>query len=137
MIERIVDVPRVRDGGPDDPDWHPLQHYFGLTAFGANVFVARAAGQELVAAHDERSSGQEELYLVTSGSARFWLDGRERDVPAGHVVALPSPATRRRAVALEPGTTLVAIGAQARPDGFPSTWDRGHFEGLPRARPPA
>jgi hypothetical protein len=132
VIARIVDVPLVTDGDAGDPDWHPLTHYFGLTAFGLNAFVGREAGQELIGAHDEAGSGQEEAYLVTAGVARFRLDGVEHDVPAGSVVAVPNPAVRREATALEPGTTVVAIGAAAR-DAFPTTWHASHFEDVARA----
>ncbi len=134
-VRRIVDVPRVTDGAADDPDWHPLQHHFGLTAFGLNAFVAREEGQELVGEHDETDSGQEEVYVVTVGTARFWVNGWEHDVPAGSVVALPDPAVTRRAIALEPGTTVLAIGAPAR-ESFPSTWRESHFENVARADDP-
>jgi hypothetical protein len=135
VIRRIVDVPKVTDGAPDDPDWHPLQHHFRLSAFGLNAFVAREEGQELVGEHDEAESGQEEVYVVTEGRARFWIDGWEQDVPAGFVVALPDPAVRRRAVALEAGTTVLAIGGPAR-ESFPSTWNASHFENVARADDP-
>jgi hypothetical protein len=131
VIRRIVDVPKVTDGEADDPDWHPLTHHFGLTAFGLNAFVARAEGQELVGEHDETGSGQEEVYVVTAGRARFWLDGWVHDVDAGCVVVL-RPEVRRSAVALEEGTTLLAIGGPAR-EHFESTWNDSHFEGVPRA----
>ena len=131
MIKRIVDVPKVADGEADDPDWHPLTHHFGLTAFGLNAFVAREEGQELVGEHDETGSGQEEVYVVTQGRARFWLDGWVHDADAGCVV-VARPEVRRSAVALEAGTTLLAIGGPAR-DDFVSTWNDSHFEGVPRA----
>jgi len=132
VIRRISDVPRVTDGGADDPDWHPLTHHFGLTAFGLNAFVAREVGQELVGDHDETGSGQEEVYVVLEGSARFWLDGEATDVPAGSVVVLRDPATERRAVSLEAGTALLAVGGPARPS-FPSTWAASHFDDVARA----
>jgi hypothetical protein len=131
VISRIVDVPQVTDGDADDPDWHPITHVFGLTAFGLNAFVAREAGQELVGEHDESGSGQEEVYVVTEGSARFRLGEVEQVVPAGSVVVLRDPSVRRSATALTPGTTVLAIGAQAR-DSFDSTWNSSHFEGIGR-----
>jgi hypothetical protein len=88
LIHGRVDVPRVTDGDAHDPDWHPLQHHFGLTAFGLNVFVAREARQQLVDEQDERRSGQEEVYVVTAGRARFWLDDAARDVDAGTAVSV-------------------------------------------------
>jgi len=132
VIRRIADVPKVTDGDADDPDWHPLTHYFGLTAFGLNAFVARDAGQALIGEHDETGSGQEEVYVVLAGRARFWLDGDQSDVAAGSIVVLRDPATRRRAIALEVGTSVLAVGGPPR-ESFPSTWDASHFEDVARA----
>jgi hypothetical protein len=127
----LEEIPPVADGEPNDPDWYPLQHFFGLTAFGANVFVAHDEGQTLVDEHDERASGQEELYLVLEGEAEFELDGESVRIGRGSVVAVPEPAVRRRAVACVKGTTLLAVGAA--PGCFTTTWDTSHFADLPRA----
>jgi len=129
-VRRLAEIPTVADA---DVDWHPLQHHFGLTAFGANVFVARAAGDELVGAHDEKGSDQQELYVVLRGSVRFTLDGEQHDVEAVSVVAVADPAVRREAVALEPGATVLAVGAEGR-EAFASTWRAAWFEGVPKAR---
>ena len=98
MIKKLTDVPRVTDGDADDPDWHPVTHHFGLTAFGLNAFVAREAGQELIGEHDETGSGQEEVYVVLDGVARFWLDGcRDRCARGlGRRPPRPGDATARR-----------------------------------------
>ena len=131
MIARLEEIPQVTDGAPDDPDWHAIAHHFRLTAFGLNAFVAREAGQELVGKHDETASGQEEVYVVTAGRALVTLDGAASEVSAGTVIALTDPATTRLVVALEPGTTLVAIGAPRR-ERFDSTWNASHFDDVPQ-----
>jgi hypothetical protein len=131
VIARIDELPKIEDE-PGDPDWYPIQHYFGLTAFGINAYVACEAGQGLIGDHDETASGQEEVYVVTAGRARFVLDGVEHQVGAGTVVALPDPATKRSAVALEPGTTVLAVGGPRR-DRFESSWQAHHFEGVARS----
>ena len=131
MIARIADVPRVTDLDARDPDWHPIQHYFRLTAFGINAYVAREAGQELVGDHDEAGSNQEEVYVVTAGRARFTIDGADHDVDAGSVVALADPTTKRAAIALERGTTILAVGGAKRPS-FESSWQPSHFEDVPQ-----
>jgi hypothetical protein len=126
----LDDLPLAADSEPDAP-WHPLQHVFGLTAFGANVFTAGEPGQVLVEQHDERASRQEELYLVLRGSAEFTLDHESVSGAAIFVVAVRDPEVARSAVALEAGTTLLALGG--RPDeSFASTWLPSHFEGVPR-----
>jgi hypothetical protein len=128
----LREVPLVEKEAPGDPDWFPLQHHFGLTAFGVNVYVATAAGDTLLERHDETGSGQEELYLVTAGSARFVLDGEEVSAAeAPFVVAVPDAAVVREARALETGTTIVALGGEPR-ERFESSWQSHHFDSIPR-----
>jgi hypothetical protein len=129
-VRRLADVPRVPSEA-GDPDWYPLQHFFGMTAFGVNVYVAQAAGGELLGDHDEAGSNQEELYLVTSGEAAFVIDGERFEVPAVSVVAVPEPSVRRVATASAPGTTIVAIGGEQQPE-FRTSWQRHHFENVPK-----
>ena len=126
----LEELPRAAQTDPGAA-WYPLQHVFGLTAFGANAFVAESAGDALVEAHDERKSGQEELYLVVRGRARFTLDGDTTEAPAVTVVAVREPAVTRSAVALEPATVLLAFGGVPSGD-FSSTWTSQHFEAVPR-----
>ena len=110
----------------------PIQHHFGLSAFGVNVYVASAAGDELLERHDETESGQEELYLVVAGVAQFEVDGEEVRAEAPFVVAVTDPAVMREARALEAGTTVVALGGEPR-ERFESSWQSHHFEGVPQA----
>ena len=102
-----------------------------MTAFGANVYVASEAGGDLLAAHDEKPSGQEELYLVVAGEAAFTLDGESFDAPAVTVVAVPDPAVVRSATAKTAGTAVVALGGEARNE-FRSSWQPKWFEGAPQ-----
>jgi len=131
-VKRLDEIPLVPEDEPDDPLWYPLQHHFGFTAFGVNVYTAPEAEGPLIGDHDEAESEQEELYLVTAGSARFTIDGQETVVPAGSVVAITDPAVRRTAVADEPGTTLVVVGGRRAPQ-FESSWQREHFTTVPTA----
>jgi uncharacterized cupin superfamily protein len=94
VARKIVEIPKVTDGEVDDPDWHPLQHFFGLTTFGANVFVATRGDETLVAEHDERSSGQQELYVVLEGEADFELAGEQLRATRGTVIAVTDPTSR-------------------------------------------
>ncbi len=114
-VSSITDLPVVPDGEPGDPVWYPLQHALGIDTFGANVFVARHADQLLVEAHDERGSGQQELYLVLDGSAAFELDGEEVRLEQGDALAVTDPGVRRSATALTAGTTLLVVGAAEGP----------------------
>jgi tetratricopeptide (TPR) repeat protein len=87
----------------------PVRHHFGITSFGVNGWTAHEAGARLINEHDESDDGQEELYLVQAGRARFELDGESQDAPTGTFVYV-RPGVKRTAYAEEAGTTLVAIG---------------------------
>ena len=126
-VHRLDEIPTVPDA---DVDWHPLQHYFGLDTFGANLVVARDVGDELIAAHDEAESAQQELYLVLRGAVRFTFDDETCDAPAISVAAVPDASMRRSAVALEPGATMLALGAP--PGEYASTWRPSWFESVPK-----
>jgi quercetin dioxygenase-like cupin family protein len=129
-VSAITDLPPVSDGEPGDPVWYPLQHALGVEAFGANVFVAQHAEQILVEEHDERASGQQELYLLLEGSALFELDGEEVRLGRGDALAVTDPTVRRRARALAKGATLLVVGSANGP--FASTWKPDHFADIPR-----
>ncbi len=81
----------------------------------------------MISEHDELGSGaggHEELYIVVSGHARFTVDGKEIDAPAGTLVFVRDPALKRKAVAEEKGTTALVVGG---PRGEPfsvSSWER-------------
>jgi hypothetical protein len=128
-VSAIAAVPTVSDGDRDDPAWYPLQHALGIDTFGVNLFVAKHAEQTLVEEHDERGSGQQELYLILRGEAVFELDGERVSVPADRVVAVTDPTVRRSAKALSSGTELLVIGASNA--AFASTWHPSHFTEIP------
>jgi quercetin dioxygenase-like cupin family protein len=130
-VKRLDELPLVPTDDQNDFDWYPIQHHLGFGAFGVNGFGGDA-GTTLVAEHDERESGQEELYVVVEGTVRFTLDREERQLSAVSFVAVPDPAVTRAAVAAEDGTLLLAIGAPAG-SGFHTTWRPEHFERVPRA----
>jgi hypothetical protein len=129
-VGEITAIPTVSDGGPEEPTWYPLQHALGIDTFGANLFVATHADQPLVDDHDERESGQQELYLVLEGEVAFRLDGEETRLGRGSVVAITDASVRRSASALREGTALLIVGAG--PATFRSTWNAGHFSDIPR-----
>ncbi|HEY1597576.1 MAG TPA: hypothetical protein VGF74_19415 [Thermoleophilaceae bacterium] len=118
---------------PDDlVAWIPLRHRLGVEAFGVNAWIARQAGEEFIAEHDElnedAADNHEELYLVTEGNATFTVDGNEIAAPAGTVVFVKDARIVRKAVANEPGTTVLAIGATAGQAFTPSPWEQRHIE---------
>jgi hypothetical protein len=61
----------------------------------------------LINDHDEKGSGQEELYIVLDGSATFEIDGETVEAPAGTLLSV-APEARRQASGT--GTILVVGG---------------------------
>jgi len=90
--------------------WRPIRRRFDIRSFGVNAYTADGAGQRVVEEHREED-GHEEMYVVLAGRATFTLDGDEHDAPAGTLVHC-LPGTLRGAVAAEPGTTVMGIGAK-------------------------
>jgi hypothetical protein len=89
----------------------PVRFHFGITSFGVNTWTGREAGDRIINEHDEaeEDDGQEELYLVQRGRARFELDGEQVDAPADTFVFV-RPGVKRTAFAEEPETTIIALG---------------------------
>lgn len=92
--------------------WKPVRRELGVTAFGINAYTAASAGDEVVEDHDETPLGHEEIYAVVKGHARFTVDGKEVDAPAGTLVFLDDPKQQRSARAVEAGTTVLAVGGK-------------------------
>lgn len=107
--------------------WAPVRSQFDIEAFGINAYRAEKADEDVISEHDEageRGAQHQELYLVADGHATFILDGAEIDAPQGTFVFVRDPAVRRKAVAREPGTLVVAIGGKAGEVFKPSQWER-------------
>jgi Tetratricopeptide repeat len=104
--------------------WTLLRHHFGIQSYGVNAWTATEAGADVISEHDEQQNGHEELYVVLSGAATFTLDGETVDGPAGTIVFVRDPAVTRRAVADEPGTRILVVGAERGEVFAPSAWER-------------
>ena len=107
---RLEDVDPQRDYAPG-VDWLPLRHLLGVRAFGVNAWRGDAGG-EVIERHDESDYGHQELYVVLSGRARFTVGGEEISASPGTVVFVEDPTLERVAVAEEPGTVVLAVGAK-------------------------
>lgn len=102
--------------------WTPIRRELDVQAFGINAWHADEGGQ-LVGEHAETSSGHEELYIVVEGAARFTVDGEERDAPAGTVVFVSDPDSKRAAVATSDGTTVISVGGKSGEAFAPRAWE--------------
>jgi tetratricopeptide (TPR) repeat protein len=124
-VARLDDIEGYSDEGR--PTWRPIRSALGVQAFGINAWESTAAQQQVIGEHDEvgpGAGGHQDLYLVLAGRARFTVDGREIDAPAGTIVFVSDPSSKRGAVAEEPGTTVLAIGARAGAPFEISPWER-------------
>ncbi len=102
-VSQLDDIAEVTDGR--EP-WRPVRHHFGIRSFGVNTWTGRNSGDRIINEHDEADE-HEELYLIQQGRARFELDGKSVDAPAGTLV-FARPGVKRTAFAEEPETTIVA-----------------------------
>lgn len=102
--------------------WSPIRRELDVQAFGINAWSGDA-GTQLVGEHDEKSSGHEELYVVVAGGARFTVDGEDTDASAGVVVFVRDPASKRKAVAVTDGTTIVSVGGKPGEAYEPLVWE--------------
>jgi tetratricopeptide (TPR) repeat protein len=121
-IVKIEDLERYPISGQDGLTWRPVRRHFDIRAFGVNAYTAEEAGQRVVEEHREGDGGHEELYVVLTGRATFMVEGEDNDAPAGTLVHCP-PGTLRGAVAAEPGTTVLGIGAKPGEIFQPSGWE--------------
>lgn len=99
-----------------DAQWQPIRNHFGITAFGINAYTARSIGDVIIGEHDHADPEDErhqELYFVHTGRARFTVDGKFVDAPAGTFVNVPDIRTKRSAIAEEADTVILVIGAEA------------------------
>jgi len=125
-VVRLEDV----DGyaGDGQPFWHMVRRTLGIEAFGINAWRATEAGQDLIGEHDEVSGGaggHEEVYVIVSGSATFTVAGENLAAPAGTVVFVRDPTTRRAAIADEANTVVLVVGGKPGEAFAVSPWETG------------
>jgi hypothetical protein len=104
-----------------------VRHHFGIEGFGVNAYTASRAGDRVIEEHDELAAAGEgrhqELYVVLTGGATFTLDDERVDAPAGTFVFIGEPDVQRGAIATEPNTTVLAIGARPGVPFHVSAWE--------------
>jgi quercetin dioxygenase-like cupin family protein len=96
----------------DASDWgerrKPIASALGAHAIRLNRFdnVPGQVGKE----HDERETGQEEIYIAVGGSGAILVDGEEVEFRPGLFV-LVSPEATRQVLAGDEGLAYVVVGA--------------------------
>jgi tetratricopeptide (TPR) repeat protein len=109
-LDELEPAPRVAPSA-DGRERFDVRRRLGITAFGIAAFRA-PEGVDVIGEHDETlfgEAGQEELYFVVSGEARFEVDGEVVDAPTGALVQV-QPTARRKATATAEGTTILVVG---------------------------
>ena len=99
----------------------PLRRTLGFQPFGVNAWLGAEPGDHVIERHREQG-GDEELYVVVRGSARFTLGEETFDAPAGTLVHA-TPGTLREATAVESDTVVLAVGAQPGKAWQPAPWE--------------
>lgn len=96
---------------------------------GIAAFTAQHAGDVVVEPHVELADGrgQQEVYIVMRGAARFVIDDTEFDASAGTLLRV-DPQAHRQATAITADTTVLALGGEPTFKPSPSEW-------IERARP--
>ena len=122
MTGRAFETARIDDLVRPD-GWSPVRLHFDVQAFGINAWTGLEADATVIPEHDEKPTGHEELYVVTSGHATFTMEGEWIDAPSGTIVFVRDPAARRGAVAREPGTTVLSVGAKPGEAYRPRSWE--------------
>ena len=111
MTYRVARIEELQDiAYRQDTHMRPVRHHLGITAFGTNAWTAANEGDRLMPEHQE-DEGNEELYVVLRGCARFEIDGDTVDAPEGTLVFV-RPEGSRTTFAEEAGTTVLAIGSK-------------------------
>ena len=108
--------------------WVPVRRRLGIRAFGTNAYRAATKGDTVIEEHVE-SPGQEELYVVISGRAKFTLGEEELDAPVGTAIFVSQPELRRGGVALEDETVVLAVGGWPDRAYHPLPWEPIYLAG--------
>ena len=126
---RAAHISDLEIGTPEGRRWAQVRATFGIGAFGVNAWTADSPAQTVINEHDETGGARpglhEELYFVVNGHAVFTINGDEVDAPAGTFVFVRDPAAKRKAVAKEAGTTVLAAGGPRGKAFEPVEWERG------------
>ena len=124
-VMRLDEVDGYADEGR--PRWHMIRAVLGIESFGINAWRATEAGQadhRRARRARRRCRRPRGAVLRRHGPATFTVDGERVAAPAGSLVYVKDPRTRRGAVADEAGTTILVIGGEPGAAFSVSPWER-------------
>jgi mannose-6-phosphate isomerase-like protein (cupin superfamily) len=123
-IAHVTEIVTPQREEPGVAPWRAVRRHFDIGSFGIAAYTAEAAGEVFTGDHTEVDTRHEELFYVATGHAAIRVAGETVDAPAGTFVHVPDPAALRGATALEPGTTLLAVGGEPGKAFEVSLWER-------------
>jgi quercetin dioxygenase-like cupin family protein len=106
--------------GSGDSTWRLARKALGTSAFGFNLVEIDPGGQ--IPEHDERKSGQHELYVVLEGDATLRIGGEDHPAPAGTFASIEPPASRTILNNSDGRVTALLIGVHPEGGFEPSPW---------------
>jgi uncharacterized cupin superfamily protein len=115
---RYADMPSLWDGFAN-----LVRPGLGVTAFGVNVMNLPPDYE--TKAHDESSSGQEELYVGLEGSGFVVVDGGERLALDNGCAVRVSPTASRTLASGPQGLRVLIVGAPPGKAYEPPDWSSG------------
>ena len=98
----------------------PLRRRLNVRAFGINCWTA-PVGAPVIERHRE-PDGDEEVYVVVRGRVRFTVQDETFDAGPAALVHV-QPNTVREAIAIEPETLVLAVGAKPGEAFEPKSWE--------------
>ena len=98
----------------------PLRRRLKVRAFGINCWTA-PVGAPVIERHSE-PDGDEEVYVVVRGRVRFTVQDETFDAGPAALVHV-QPNTVREAIAIEPETLVLAVGAKPGEAFEPKSWE--------------
>lgn len=104
MGHTVIDAADVE---PSFGVFRKMRQALGVTGFGINQveLPPGASGRE----HDEAGGGQEEVYIVLSGSGAMLIDGEDVELVPGRWLRV-DPGHTRMPIAGSEGLTLIMVG---------------------------
>jgi mannose-6-phosphate isomerase-like protein (cupin superfamily) len=116
----VIDIDECGSAPAYEAELIFLRHALGVSSFGMQV-ERLPAHYEAYAEHDERESGQEEIYTLIEGSARLLVGDEEHSMRPG-VFARVGATTRRKIVTDEEPALLLCLGGNPGDVYEPPAW---------------
>jgi mannose-6-phosphate isomerase-like protein (cupin superfamily) len=126
-VAHVSEIVTPRKTEPGVAPWRAVRRHFGIGSFGIAAYEAEGTGDLFTGDHTEVDTRHEELFFVAAGRAAIRIAGETVDAPAGTFVYVPDPEVVRGATALEPGTTLLAVGGDPGKAFEVSPWEQRYL----------